>query len=147
MSSTVRDDFLCLWSFVDFTEYQTNPNRLVYSQKQEYTFRLIGHVKVMESIVVVELDANNKITYLADKWDGNEIASATFLRRCNAKVTLFSHLTVTCPSNALHSLYHGLSGYPSCKETADLDLEHSKQPVLPYAFFFDIIHESCFVSL
>jgi len=118
----------------------------VYSQKQEYTFRLIGHVKVMESIVVVELDANNKITYLADKWDGNEITSATFLRRCNAKVTSFSHFTVTCPSNAPHRLYHGSLGYPSCEETADLDLEHYKLSVLPYAFSFDIIHELCFVS-
>lgn len=49
---------------------------------------LLIMVKTIESVVVVDLDENNKITYLADQWGGNEMPSwfgASFLRIVNAK--------------------------------------------------------------
>lgn len=85
-----------------------SPNRLVYTQAQEYTFRLFGHKKVrvcpvcntctliigcgqvIESIVIVDLDDDDKIVRLIDKWGGKELPTrygALFLRCVNAKVT------------------------------------------------------------
>ncbi|EDR10915.1 uncharacterized protein LACBIDRAFT_315907 [Laccaria bicolor S238N-H82] len=80
------------------------PNRIVYHQVQEYTLRFLNRkkvcsvkfrrhallivVKTIESVVVVDLDENNKITYLVDQWGGNEMPSwfgASFLRAVNAK--------------------------------------------------------------
>ncbi|KAG7452691.1 uncharacterized protein BT62DRAFT_18530 [Guyanagaster necrorhizus] len=66
----------------------SSPNRLVFAQKQEYTARLFGHKKVIDSIVVVDLDREEKIVRLVDQWDGKVptwFGSHT-LRRANAKV-------------------------------------------------------------
>ncbi|KAG9121114.1 hypothetical protein FRC07_003064 [Ceratobasidium sp. 392] len=65
----------------------TNPNQIVYEQKQEYTVRFIGTKKVMESTVVIDLDENDKIVKLEDKWNGQDQPvrfGALWLRRLNA---------------------------------------------------------------
>ncbi|EPQ58459.1 hypothetical protein GLOTRDRAFT_37104 [Gloeophyllum trabeum ATCC 11539] len=62
-----------------------SPNRVVFSQKQEYTFRILGK----KSMVVVDLDEDERIVRLSDQWDGEE-PSASWLarsfRRLNAKM-------------------------------------------------------------
>ncbi|SJL00207.1 uncharacterized protein ARMOST_03519 [Armillaria ostoyae] len=66
----------------------SSPNRLVFAQKQEYTPRLFGRKKVIDSIIVVDLDREEKILRLVDQWDGKVptwFGSHT-LRRANAKV-------------------------------------------------------------
>ncbi|KAL0949088.1 hypothetical protein HGRIS_009179 [Hohenbuehelia grisea] len=65
-----------------------NPNQIMYFQKQEYTYRLFGRKKVVESIIVVELDENDKITRLVDQREGKLPSwfGSHFLRRLNAKV-------------------------------------------------------------
>ncbi|QRV98426.1 hypothetical protein RhiJN_26445 [Ceratobasidium sp. AG-Ba] len=67
-----------------------NPNRIVYEQKQEYTIRFIGTKKIMDSTVVIDLDENDKIIKLEDKWNGQDQPTrfgTLWLRRLNA-VTL-----------------------------------------------------------
>ncbi|KAG9002494.1 hypothetical protein FRB90_011376, partial [Tulasnella sp. 427] len=51
------------------------PNRIVYEQEQEYTLKLIGHKQVIRSLVVIDLDENDMITKLEDKWDGKDLPS------------------------------------------------------------------------
>jgi len=66
-----------------------SPNRLVYAQTQEYTYRFLGHKKKVDSIIVVDLDLDEKIVKLLDQWNGNELPTrfgALFLRRANAKL-------------------------------------------------------------
>ncbi|KAH7107205.1 hypothetical protein BKA62DRAFT_686277 [Auriculariales sp. MPI-PUGE-AT-0066] len=66
----------------------TNPNRIEYVQAQEYTFRWIGNKKIMYSLVMIDLDENDKVLKLEDKWDGNDQPTrygAYSLRRLNAK--------------------------------------------------------------
>jgi len=67
-----------------------SPNRLVFSQTQDYTLRFFNRKKSIKSIVVVDLDENDKIIRLADQWDGKDLPTwfgATLLRTMNAKVT------------------------------------------------------------
>lgn len=66
-----------------------NPNRIVYHQEQEYTLRGLGTKKVMVSTVVIELDEEDKIIHLHDKWNGKEhltnpfaMVSILFLHVC-----------------------------------------------------------------
>lgn len=64
-----------------------NPNRIMYQQEQEYTVRGLGTKKVMKSLVVIELDENDMIVHLHDKWNGNDHPTrwgAHALRRLNA---------------------------------------------------------------
>jgi hypothetical protein len=64
-----------------------NPNRIMYQQEQEYTFRGLGTKKVMKSLVIIELDDHDRIVYLHDKWNGQEHPvkwGALGLRRLNA---------------------------------------------------------------
>jgi len=64
------------------------PNRIVYEQEQEYTVRLIGHKHVVRSLVVIDLDENNMIKKLEDKWSGVDQPTrfgVYYLRRLNAK--------------------------------------------------------------
>lgn len=66
------------------------PNRIVYHQKQEYTLPIFGKKKVVESIIVLELDEDDKIVSLLDQWGGKELPTSGFttaLRIANAKVT------------------------------------------------------------
>ena len=49
-----------------------NPNRIIYNQKQQYTLRLFGIRYTLESIVVIELDDDEMITKVEDKWSGND---------------------------------------------------------------------------
>jgi len=65
------------------------PNRLVFYQTQEYTTRLFGRKKTIESVVIVEMDDNEKIIQLVDQWSGKDLPSwfgASFLRTINAKL-------------------------------------------------------------
>jgi len=67
----------------------SSPNRLVYSQTQEYTYRFFGSKKVVESIILVDLDDDDKIIRLVDQWHGKDLPirfGAHFLRRMNAKI-------------------------------------------------------------
>jgi len=69
------------------TSTQT-PNQLMYFQKQEYTYRLFGHKKVVESIIIVDLDLEDKITHLVDQ-SGEKLPAwfgSLFLRQLNAKL-------------------------------------------------------------
>jgi len=66
------------------------PNRLIYHQVQEYTTRWLKKKKTIESVIVVDMDQNEKIIRLVDQWDGQELPNwfgASFLRVLNAKVT------------------------------------------------------------
>jgi len=68
----------------------SDPNRLVYSQTQEYTFRLFKFKKTIKSMVVVDLDGEGKIARLQDQWNGQELPrrwGAGALRRLNGKTT------------------------------------------------------------
>ncbi|KAF9533405.1 hypothetical protein CPB83DRAFT_757514 [Crepidotus variabilis] len=65
------------------------PNRLIYTQTQEYTFRYLKRKKVIESIIVVDLDENDKIVRLVDQWDGQDLPThfgASLLRTINGKI-------------------------------------------------------------
>ncbi|PPQ68965.1 hypothetical protein CVT24_000354 [Panaeolus cyanescens] len=67
-----------------------SPNRFVYHQRQQYTTRWWHKVKVVESIIVVDLDDDGKIVRLVDQWDGKDLPTwigASLLRKLNAKVT------------------------------------------------------------
>jgi len=66
-----------------------HPNRIIYYQEQEYTFRLLIRKKVIKSIIVVDLDENDKVIRLVDQWDGADLPTrfgASLLRTLNAKV-------------------------------------------------------------
>ncbi|KAG1877586.1 hypothetical protein DFJ58DRAFT_648892 [Suillus subalutaceus] len=72
---------------MSFTRF---PKRLIYSQTQEYTLRYIGTVKRIESIIVVDLDDDDKIIRMTDQWNGEALSSwfgVNLLRRANALVT------------------------------------------------------------
>jgi len=67
-----------------------DPNRIIYSQQQEYTVKLIGMKRSFNSIIVVDLDSDDKIVQLEDQWHGEEPPTAWglgALRRFNGKVT------------------------------------------------------------
>ncbi|KAJ2917231.1 hypothetical protein MD484_g3168, partial [Candolleomyces efflorescens] len=66
------------------------PNRIIYHQVQKYTFSYIGRTKTIESIIIVDLDEDDKIVRVTDQWNGKELPSwfgSGFLRLLNAKVT------------------------------------------------------------
>ncbi|KAG6821154.1 hypothetical protein H0H93_005374 [Arthromyces matolae] len=66
-----------------------NPNRLVFSLSQEYTYRFLKRKKVIDSIVVIDLDEDEKIIKMVDLWDGKDLPiwhGAHFLRVANARV-------------------------------------------------------------
>jgi hypothetical protein len=66
------------------------PKRLIYSQTQEYTLRYIKTKKRFESIIVVDLDDDDKIIRMTDQWNGETLSSwfgVNLLRRANALVT------------------------------------------------------------
>ncbi|KAI6100377.1 hypothetical protein EDD16DRAFT_474824 [Pisolithus croceorrhizus] len=66
-----------------------SPNRLIYSKSQEYTLRFLGKKRI-DSMVVVDLDEDDKIIRVEDKWGGEELPTqygASHLRRVSAVVT------------------------------------------------------------
>jgi len=73
-----------------------SPNRLVYAQTQNYTMRLFGRKKMVKSVIVVDLDDEEKIIRLIDQWEGKELPTkfgASFLRMVYAKlVPWFVHV-------------------------------------------------------
>jgi hypothetical protein len=86
----------------------SSPSRIVYSQTQQYTLRVTKTKKasywyswcdviiltvtfqIIQSMVVIHLDNNNKITMLEDKWKGDDqpsgwaskVSCYKFLTRC-----------------------------------------------------------------
>jgi len=65
-----------------------NPNLLIYEQVQEYTVKLFGMKRTVKSIILVELDDEDKIILLEDQWNGEEPPHAWglgMLRRLNSK--------------------------------------------------------------
>jgi len=82
------------------------PNRLIYHQVQRYTTSLFKKKKTIESIIVVDMDENEKIIRLVDQWDGQEMPNwfgSSFLRVLNAKVTPWL-IRVPKPSTWLFSM-------------------------------------------
>ncbi|KAH7915984.1 hypothetical protein BJ138DRAFT_1076101 [Hygrophoropsis aurantiaca] len=66
-----------------------SPNRLIYSQQQEYIVRYTGSKKVIDSVVEVDLNEDDKITHMVEKWGGNDPPSgyiANLLRGMNTRV-------------------------------------------------------------
>jgi hypothetical protein len=67
-----------------------NPDRITYQQEQEYTMRGLGAKKVVKrSLVVIELDEQDKIIHLHHMWDGEENPTkwgALALRRLNGMI-------------------------------------------------------------
>ncbi|TFK42914.1 hypothetical protein BDQ12DRAFT_677006 [Crucibulum laeve] len=67
-----------------------SPNRLVYYQTQEYTTKWLHRKKIIESVIVVDLDDNEKIIRMVDQWSGKELPAwfgSGLLRSLNAKLT------------------------------------------------------------
>ncbi|KIJ69494.1 hypothetical protein HYDPIDRAFT_106127 [Hydnomerulius pinastri MD-312] len=67
-----------------------SPNRLIFSQTQEYTLRFVGRKQRIDSIIVVDLDETDKIVRMVEKWNGDDLPTrygAYFLRRANARIT------------------------------------------------------------
>jgi len=66
----------------------TEPNQIIYEQSQEYTIRFVGAKLVVTSLITLDLDENDKIVKLTDKWSGNDPHSrygAYYLRRLGGK--------------------------------------------------------------
>ncbi|KAG5645808.1 hypothetical protein DXG03_005149 [Asterophora parasitica] len=58
-------------------------------ESQQYTARLFKHKKTVNSIIIVDLDDDEKIIRLVDQWDGKDLPTrfgAHFLRVLNAKL-------------------------------------------------------------
>lgn len=47
----------------------TNPNEIIYKQKQEYTPRLLNKPFPKNSLITLTLDENNKVKYHKDQWN------------------------------------------------------------------------------
>jgi hypothetical protein len=80
----------------------TNPNQVTYALTQEYTIRFLGVKKVMNSVVVIDLDENEKIVKLQDMWNGKEHPhrfGIWYLRKLNAKTM---PLLVSIPKTDKH---------------------------------------------
>lgn len=60
----------------------SSPSRIVYSQTQEYTLKLTKKKKVIQSMVVIHLDNDDKITMLEDKWRGDDQPSSWAAKVC-----------------------------------------------------------------
>lgn len=88
----------------------SSPSRIVYSQTQEYTLKLTKKKKVIQSMVVIHLDNDDKITMLEDKWRGDDQPSswaAKVFRRLNAKtMPIFIHVPKGTLSEQQHQLQH-----------------------------------------
>ncbi|KAI0807259.1 hypothetical protein C8Q74DRAFT_1226773 [Fomes fomentarius] len=66
-----------------------SPNRLIYTQTQIYTLRLVGFKKEITSIVFVDLDDDMRVVQLIDQWDGEEHSTrwgASSLRRLVTRI-------------------------------------------------------------
>jgi hypothetical protein len=67
-----------------------NPDRITYQQEQEYTVCGHGTEKVVKrSLVVIELDEQDKIIHIHHMWDGDENPTrwgALALRRLNGMI-------------------------------------------------------------
>jgi len=67
-----------------------HPNRLIMWQKHEYTIRVAGSKKVVESILVIDFDEEGKIARMIDQRRGLDPPTrwgAQQLRRLNGRVT------------------------------------------------------------
>jgi len=67
-----------------------HPNRLIMWQKHEYTVRVTGSKKVVESILVIDFDEEGKIVRMVDQRRGADPPTrwgAQHLRRLNGRVT------------------------------------------------------------
>ncbi|KAF8497073.1 hypothetical protein F5888DRAFT_1700095 [Russula emetica] len=67
-----------------------HPNRLIMWQKHEYTIRVAGSKKVVESILVIDFDEEGKIARMVDQRRGLDPPTrwgAQQLRRLNGRVT------------------------------------------------------------
>jgi hypothetical protein len=67
-----------------------HPNRLIMWQKHEYTIRVAGTKKVVESILVIDFDEEGKIARMVDQRRGLDPPTrwgAQQLRRLNGRVT------------------------------------------------------------
>jgi len=68
------------------------PNQIVIKQKQEYTVWLIGTKQVIKSLVIIDLDENDMIVKLDDKWNASDYPStfsAYYLARLNTRAMMW----------------------------------------------------------
>ncbi|KAI0060862.1 hypothetical protein BV25DRAFT_1806527 [Artomyces pyxidatus] len=66
-----------------------SPNHLIFWQRHEYVVRFTGHKKIVESVITVDLDEDEKIIRMVDQWDGKAPPTrwgASYLRRLNGRV-------------------------------------------------------------
>jgi hypothetical protein len=66
-----------------------NPNRLIMWQKHEYTVRVTGSKKVVESILVIDFDGDGKIVRMVDQRQGEDPPTrwgVQHLRRLNGRM-------------------------------------------------------------
>ncbi|KAL5533067.1 hypothetical protein ACEPAF_4843 [Sanghuangporus sanghuang] len=68
----------------------SQPNKIIYAQTQEYTLRFIGVKRTVKSVIIVDLDEEDKIIRLQDQRNGEEPPIAWgigTLRRINGRIT------------------------------------------------------------
>ena len=71
----------------DVNILENSPNLLRFKLDQVYTFKKPAKSKSMSSVVVLELDNNDKVINHKDLWNGKELPKKIhFLRRINAKI-------------------------------------------------------------
>jgi len=73
---------------MDVISSTLEPNQIVYEQTQEYTLRLIGKKLVVKSVITLDLDENDQIMSLKDKWFDHEPPTdhgAYYMRRLSAR--------------------------------------------------------------
>ncbi|KAH0584263.1 hypothetical protein H2248_009812 [Termitomyces sp. 'cryptogamus'] len=66
-----------------------SPNRLVFSLSRQYSYRFLKRKKIIDSIIIVDLDDNDKIIKLVNQWSGKDLPNwrgAHLLRVINARV-------------------------------------------------------------
>ncbi|CAE7206876.1 unnamed protein product [Rhizoctonia solani] len=69
-----------------------SPHKIVFDQTQQYTLRYIKRKKTIHSLVVLELDQDEKIIKMEDKWNGEDLPrkwGAVWFRRLNGKTIPF----------------------------------------------------------
>jgi len=73
-------------NIISSTHGPGGPNRIMYEQEQEYTIRFIGATKRVHSLIILDLDENDKIVRLTDKWSGKDSPAGyrDYLRRFGA---------------------------------------------------------------
>ncbi|KAG8934757.1 hypothetical protein FRC01_000438 [Tulasnella sp. 417] len=87
---------------ISSTHAPDEPNRIVYEQEQEYTLKLVGHKQVVRSLVVIDLDENDMITKLEDKWDGKDLPSSELEEQAAYMASAAANFAPAVDRNEVH---------------------------------------------